>query len=95
MNITSEIKMSFEKRPCEINGEKALFHMFYTASRIVPPSLLKGGHSGGVVSGAMAIIEHEGGVVETVPAECVVFLDSTGVFQEYDFREHREEESRE
>lgn len=42
MNITSEIMMSFEKRPCEINGEKALFHMFYTESRIVPPSLLKG-----------------------------------------------------
>ena len=51
-------------RPCAVNGKKALFHTMEQCSRIVPPSLLAGGHNGGVVGEVLAIVEYEDGTKE-------------------------------
>lgn len=43
-------------RPCKVGEELYLFHGFTQISQIVPPSLMRGGHGGGVVAGAYAIL---------------------------------------
>ena len=44
-------------RPCKVGEELYLFHGFTQISQIVPPSLMRGGHGGGVVAGAYAVLE--------------------------------------
>ena len=41
-------------RLCKVGEELYLFHGFTQISQIVPPSLMRGGHGGGVVAGAYA-----------------------------------------
>lgn len=50
-------------RPCLIGTSKTkgLLHGIFQESYVVAPSLLKGGHPGGVVAKAIAIVEVEGG----------------------------------
>ena len=36
-------------RPCKVGEELYLFHGFTQISQIVPPSLMRGGHGGGVL----------------------------------------------
>lgn len=62
-------------RPIYYKGRKAVFHQWSPFSYIVPPSLMVGGHDGGVVSGTRAIIETDNGVIlEVLPME-IQFAD--------------------
>ena len=72
-------------RPCLIGSEKALWHKWVDKSEIVPPSMLRGGHGGGMVADTFALIEYEGGSVQLVRATDVIFLDGCQKFQGYDF----------
>lgn len=74
--------LSNEYRPCMVRGrKKALFHRWVQSSEIVPPALTVGGHGGGVVAGAMAVVEFEDGSVMEVSPSSVTFLDSKRLFR--------------
>lgn len=81
-----------EYRPCTVmHGDhlvKALFHRWIAISEIVSPSLLRGGHSGGVIADTFGIVEYENGRVDKVHPESITFLDAGGKFSEYDWREN-------
>ena len=81
-----------EVRPCTIGGIKAFWHRWVNVRQIVPPSPLRGGHSGGVISDTFALVEYETGLVRMVKPEKVHFLDSYKKFAEYDFSEPTKEE---
>ena len=72
-------------RPCIVNGKPALFHRWADWSEIVEPAIMRGGHGGGVVRAALAIVEFEDGAVGRVLPEKVRFLDSP--HRVYDFTE--------
>jgi hypothetical protein len=63
--------------------KKALFHMLSHESHIVPPSMMVGGHSGGVVSGTLAIVEFEDGSIRKCDLEDIRFCDDK--FAEFAF----------
>lgn len=64
-----------ELRPCIVNKKKALFHMWSSKTRIVEPSMMIGGHKGGVLKFTVGIIEYENGKVDEVFPNQVKFLD--------------------
>lgn len=74
-----------EYRPCVVQLKKALFHRWTHKSEIVPPSPLRGGHSGGVLSGEFGIIEFEDGTIAEVEPQKIRFIDEK--LKEYDFTE--------
>lgn len=78
-----KIRMISELRPCMIDdSEEALFHCWEEVSQIVPPSILNGGHSGGVVKETFAIVEFKNGRVTSVDKIRIRFLDSDVKFHE-------------
>ncbi len=85
-------------RPCIVRdrrGEikKGLFHTWSQESKPVAPSYLVGGHSGGVVSFILGLVELEDGTVEKEYPEDITFLDSPDKFKEYDFTYEKEKEN--
>ena len=56
---------------------KALFHCWEHVAEIVEPSLMIGGHQGGVVQGKVAIVEYEDGTVHRHSPERIQFADDT------------------
>lgn len=65
-------------RSCIVyNDIEGWFHGWSQESQIVPPSLLKGGHSGGVISAVMAIVELKDGAVCKVDPDHIKFTDIT------------------
>lgn len=83
-----EIKISDYRRPCWYEGRKAMFHMWYQNSYVVAPSLMVGGHNGGVVASILGLIEFEDGKTLCVEPEKIIFADYGG-FDEYYFRENK------
>ena len=79
------------KRPCIVKGDtKALFHCWFQVSEIVAPSVRKGGHAGGVISGVLGLVEYEDGTVHKILPENIQFLDNN-IFNDYDFEESNDE----
>lgn len=78
-------------RPCLVGSDKkkCLFHGFWQNSDIYPPSLLKGGHNGGVVAGPVALVETEDGDVIKVEPALITFIDRK--IEEYSFGEETHE----
>lgn len=62
-------------RPCIVKGKKALFHTFEQHSKVVAPSMMIGGDSGGVVAEVFAIVEYEDGTVVRAYVYDVIFTD--------------------
>lgn len=64
-------------RSCKVEGEGGtfLFHCWSQVSEIVPPSVMVGGHSGGVVSDTFGIVEDGDGRVHRVRPEKIRFTD--------------------
>lgn len=56
------------------NYVKVLFHCWSQESEVVAPSVRRGGHQGGVVSGMVAIIEKEDGRVWRVRPDKLKFV---------------------
>lgn len=79
-----------ELRPCVIANydcnkpySNALFHKWIEESQVIAPSVLKGGHNGGEVRTAFAIVEYENGWIEKVHPDRVRFLD--GLHKQFAF----------
>lgn len=74
-------------RPCFVrtaDGDKAaLFHCWSQESEVYAPSLLRGGHNGGVVAGVVGIVEYEDGKVCKAYPEHIRFCDH--IFKDYAF----------
>ena len=70
-------------RPCLVNGEKALFHMWEQYSNIISPSCMVGGHNGGEVKFIRGIVENEKGEIVIVNPTEIQFTDNK--LQEYCF----------
>jgi hypothetical protein len=84
-NLSSEIIIRADLRPCIVNNRKALFHKWSDKSKVVSPSPMVGGPVGGVINYTVGIIEYEDGVVtECYPYE-IRFVD--GEFQKYCFKD--------
>ena len=79
MNAEKEKQEIEHLRPCEVNGRKALLHKWAGYSEIVPPSLMIGGHGGGVVACTVGIVEYEDGTVGTADPERIRFTDRARV----------------
>lgn len=78
-------EFSMVRRACWYQGTTpALFHCWVAISEIIPPSLMVGGHGGGVVSGVVALLElGDGSMVRSAP-EDLTFADG-GDFGRYFF----------
>lgn len=74
-----------EYRPCIAAGQKYLFHMWMVESQVIPPSNLRGGHSGGQISTTWALVEDDSGNMRMVRPSDIRFLDHP--FQDYDWSE--------
>ena len=77
-------------RLCKVGQEIYWFHGFTQISQLVPPSLMRGGHGGGVVAGAYAILERRDGTVELAEAQRVQFLDTAKEFAKYEEEETKD-----
>jgi hypothetical protein len=77
MAIISELIIGSQLRPCIVKGKAALFHCWSDKSDVLAPSLMAGGHNGGVVRYTVGIIEYiDGGAVhECYPSE-IRFTDT-------------------
>lgn len=65
------------------NGpEKCLFHCWSTESKVIPPSNLRGGHSGGTISETVGILEFEDGHLEKLSINDFRFIDG-GQFKQW------------
>ena len=93
-------KSSQNYRVCKIldkenNAQRnGIFHGFFSISQIVPPSPLRGGHTGGVVSDVLALVEDEHGVCKYLPANSISFIDDYAkkIIDEYTDRKQVENE---
>lgn len=74
-SLNTEIIIKEERRPCYVDGKKAMFHKWAEHRVIVSPSLAVGGHNGGVVTYQLALVEYENGKVDFVRADSIVFAD--------------------
>lgn len=72
-------------RPCLIKPDniKGLFHCWSHFSETIAPSIVVGGHGGGVVFRTFAIVEHEDGTVGEYPPDLIQFDD--GMMKNYAF----------
>jgi hypothetical protein len=61
-------------RDCEVDGRYGHFHTWEQFSNVVPPSILQGGHSGGVMAQVFGIVEFEDGVERVLPTK-IKFID--------------------
>lgn len=81
----ADIIIQIERRPVWLisSGEKALFHCCGNRSDIIPPSPMVGGHSGGVCSYPVAVVELCDGKVIEVAASSIKFSDggNFGIYQ--------------
>lgn len=77
-------------RPCLVGPgkKKCLFHGFWQNSDVYDPSLLKGGHNGGIVAGPVALVEIEDGHIILVNPIDIQFVDRK--IEEYSFGEEKE-----
>lgn len=76
-------------RPCLLHDgggfHAALCHGFYNAAEVVPPSLMRGGHSGGQLATVHVLVELETGqLIQTEPSR-VIMMDSDRVFGAFDW----------
>lgn len=70
------MKIEWETRLCEVNGELGHFHTWEQWSNVVNASPLRGGHPGGQVSQVYGIVEFKDGVRRVDPAK-IEFCDET------------------
>lgn len=80
------IQIETRLRPCYVSikkgkKEKALFHCWSFKSTVVEPSIMVGGHPGGVIAYSTGIVELEDGrVIEVMPTS-ITFCK--GIFKDY------------
>lgn len=76
----SDIEVRIELRPCvakiEAGEARGLFHCWEHISEIIEPSPLKGGHSGGVISATVGLVELDDGSIIKVYPTSLRFIDN-------------------
>lgn len=94
----SQYRPCLVKRDCDKWSKKrkevvkALFHCWVHKSEVVPPSLMMRGHSGGIVSEVLGLVENEDGTIDQVYPSRIKFLDTQGLMSEICFEEEKGEE---
>lgn len=84
-SLSSEIKIETELRPCLIDDKKGLFHRWCDISDIIEPSIMKGGHGGGVIKYTVGLVELENGDIKKYLPEQIRFTDEK--IKDYCFRD--------
>ena len=79
-----------ERRPCYVDGKKAMFHQWINRAQIAPPSPMIGGHNGGQLWDVFGLVEMEDGQMREVYPTEVIFADG-GDFDTVAFRPLKEE----
>lgn len=69
-----ELTYSPELRLCKVGDELGYFHAGEQTSSVLEPSIMRGGHPGGVVAQMYALVEFPDGVKRVQPWE-VKFID--------------------
>lgn len=69
-------------RPCIVDNDEMLFHCWVNVSQIVSPSIMVGGHNGGVISDIFGLVENKEGKVLKVYTKDIRFLDSGNHFHD-------------
>lgn len=87
------IHIDVKMRPCLVGHEKkrCLFHGLFQDSDVYAPSLMVGGHNGGVVAGPVAIVETEDGSLIRVNPIDIKFLETK--HDEYSWTNGKNEEN--
>lgn len=75
----NSIVIKTEKRPCYIEGKRAIFHRWSERAAAINESPMIGGHPGGFIKWTAGIVEFEDGTVKEVDPEKIRFADS-GMF---------------
>ena len=78
-----DILVKQELRTCEVNGVKGLFHKWVEESDVIGPSLMIGGHPGGVVRMTFGIVEFEDGLIGKYTPYEIKFTDN--IFNDFAF----------
>lgn len=81
------MELRHELRPCLVNDKRCLFHCWEQYSKIIPPSLYTGGHSGGVNAAVYALVEDDLGLIHRVSPLDIRFTDNK--HSEYCFEEEK------
>ena len=63
-------------RPCIVDNEECLFHTWDTIMEPVPPSILRGGRTGGQLAYTVGLVEKADGTVVQVHPSSIKFVDS-------------------
>ena len=84
-SLSSEIKITYELRPCFVNHKKALFHKWSNNSELLLPSPMEGGHGGGISTWTLGIVEFEDGSVGRCSPGDIKFADNA--INQYFFKE--------
>lgn len=78
-------------RLCKVRDDegehRALFHCWSEERNIVEPSMMRGGHQGGVVSHTVGIVELEGGKVCLYLPQHIKLLDTDAIMRQYCYDE--------
>lgn len=78
--LHTNIVITDELRPCVVKIEagetRGLFHCWEHISEIIEPSPLKGGHSGGVVSATVGLVELDDGSINKFYPTAIRFVDN-------------------
>ena len=67
-------KLITENRECIYRKSVCTFHGFFQRSMVIKPSIMVGGHSGGVIAYPVAIIEDKKGELMEVEATSIQFV---------------------
>lgn len=73
-NPQSIIAVESKLRLCKVGDKLGYFHAWEQCSDVVPPSIMRGGHQGGVVSQMYALVEFTDGIKRVQPWD-IKFVD--------------------
>lgn len=62
-----DMKIEWETRLCEVDGELGYFHTWEQYAKTIGPSIMVGGHPGGQISWVSGIVEFKDGVRRVDP----------------------------
>ena len=74
-----------EYRPCVVDEKRAMFHRWEQRADVVDASPLRGGHPGGQYWITLGIVDYEDGSMDEISPRKIRFLDSKGLFAQYQF----------
>lgn len=70
-----EMEYTYDYRPCEVDGQKGIFHRWEDFQKPIDGGLTIGSHPAGQFSRVYGIVEFETGEVKRVEPFKIVFMD--------------------